>query len=124
MAIAWCFQDEQTPAIMKVRNSLECETALVPGLMWDLEVWNALLVARRLGRIRSIEDNARLLAALAVKRVAAPLDHVLALAVKHGLSSYDALYLGLAVERRLPLATLDAKLAQATRAERLEVLGG
>jgi predicted nucleic acid-binding protein len=65
----------------------------------------------------------RLLAALPIKRVAAPLEQVLALAVKHSLSSYDALYLGLALNRRLPVATLDEALTRAARAERLQVLG-
>jgi len=37
------------------------------------------------------------------------------LASRHGLSSYDASYLQLALRRRLPLATLDAALLAAMR---------
>lgn len=37
------------------------------------------------------------------------------LAVRYGLSAYDAAYLELAVWRSLPLATLDGALAEAAR---------
>jgi predicted nucleic acid-binding protein len=48
---------------------------------------------------------------------------VLGLAIRHRLSACDASYMALAVERALPLATLDRRLAAAARAEHLEVLG-
>jgi len=45
------------------------------------------------------------------------------LAMKHDLTAYDAAYLDLALRERLPLATLDRKLAAAARAENVPVLG-
>ena len=48
---------------------------------------------------------------------------VLALAMAHGLTAYDAAYLALAQERDLPLATLDQKLAAAARREDVALLG-
>jgi predicted nucleic acid-binding protein len=45
------------------------------------------------------------------------------LALKHGLTAYDATYLALAISERLPLATLDRELAAAARGEAVEVLG-
>jgi len=39
------------------------------------------------------------------------------LAAQHGLTTYDAAYLELAIRRGLPLATLDVSLARAARAE-------
>ncbi len=48
---------------------------------------------------------------------------ILAIAVTHGFSAYDAVYLTLAQERGLPLATLDRKLAGAARAKGVRVLG-
>jgi predicted nucleic acid-binding protein len=42
---------------------------------------------------------------------------VLALARRHGLTVYDALYLDLALRRDAVLSTLDTKLAQAARSE-------
>jgi predicted nucleic acid-binding protein len=40
-----------------------------------------------------------------------------ALATKHNLSFYDALYLELACRRRAPLATFDGRLMEAARSE-------
>ena len=48
---------------------------------------------------------------------------ILAIAVTHGLGADDAVYLALAQERGLSLATLDWKLAGAARAEGVRVLG-
>jgi predicted nucleic acid-binding protein len=48
---------------------------------------------------------------------------VLNLASSHALSAYDAAYLTLALDRKLPLATLDRKLVVAARAEGVEILG-
>ena len=48
---------------------------------------------------------------------------VLAVAMAHGLTAYDAAYLALAQEHGLPLATLDQKLAQAARHEGVALLG-
>ncbi len=124
MTMAWCFKDETTAASAQVRDRLAEETAIVPRILWDLEIWNALLVAHRRGRIRSVSENAVLLAALPVRRIGAPIERVLDLGQKHGLSTYDALYLALALRHGQPLATLDAHLADAARAEGLDVLGG
>jgi predicted nucleic acid-binding protein len=45
------------------------------------------------------------------------------LAIRHGLSAYDAAYLDLALREHLALATLDEKLAAAARAENVPVIG-
>lgn len=57
----------------------------------------------RLGRL-SIETEA-----------AAPSrkEHIISLALEHGLSGYDTLYLELAMRRRIKLATFDKRLAAA-----------
>jgi predicted nucleic acid-binding protein len=90
---------------------------------WEVEVGNGLLVAERRGRIRA-EDTELLLRgtqALAAERDDAGLDGAtaatLALARRHRLTVYDALYLELAARRSLPLATLDAALRRAAGAE-------
>ncbi|MEP7300375.1 MAG: type II toxin-antitoxin system VapC family toxin [Caldimonas sp.] len=44
------------------------------------------------------------------------------LALAHGLSACDAMYLDLALARRCPLATADVKLARAARRAGIEVL--
>ena len=45
------------------------------------------------------------------------------LATRHRLTGYDASYLALAVHEGRALATLDRKLAQAARHEKVEMLG-
>ena len=45
------------------------------------------------------------------------------LAAEHGLTVYDAVYLELALRRRLPLASLDVELVRAARSAGLETLG-
>lgn len=47
----------------------------------------------------------------------------LLLASSHVISAYDAAYLSLALNRNVPLVTLDRKLANAARKEGLTVLG-
>jgi len=44
------------------------------------------------------------------------------LAAKHGLSVYDAVYLELAVRRKLPLASRDAALSKAAQSCRVKLL--
>ncbi len=44
-------------------------------------------------------------------------------ATKHRLTGYDASYLALAVHEGRALATLDRKLAQAARLEKVELMG-
>ena len=45
------------------------------------------------------------------------------LARKHRLSFYDAAYLEIAQRRALPLATLDGALRDASRAEKIPLIG-
>lgn len=123
LTLAWCFHDELSEPVARVRDQLESEEAVAPRVHWDLEIWNGLLMAFRRGRIRSVEENARLIAELPVERLDAPLEQALILAARHQLSSYDALYLGLSLREAVPLATLDVRLATAARREGLDVLG-
>ena len=123
LALAWCFGDEIDEPAARVRDQLATDSAVVPRVLWDLEVWNALLVAFRRGRIASIEENARHLAELPLRRAQAPVEDALAVGLRHGLSSYDALYLALSLRERIPLATRDRRLAAAARTEGLPVLG-
>ncbi len=99
--------------------------APVPSLFWH-EARNILLIAERRGRIGAGEAASAMarLRRLPLEDAGAGRDGaILAIAAAHGLSAYDAVYLALAQERRLPLATLDRKLANAARAEGVEVLG-
>ena len=125
--MAWVFSDEACEATDALRDSLLNDRAVVPAL-WPIEVSNVLLVAARRGRI-SEDDWPRIrddLEALPIdvepESSSGVLDRVLPVASKHKLSVYDAMYLELALRLRLPLSTLDKKLAAAGRAAGVEVL--
>jgi predicted nucleic acid-binding protein len=108
-------------ALERVRT----DEARVPSL-WRFEVRNTLIVSERRGRLTE-SDTARFLHGLAYLRVTVDRSpeeaHVLALARHRGLTVYDAAYLELARREGGPLATLDAALATAARAERVPYLG-
>jgi predicted nucleic acid-binding protein len=120
VALAWCFEDEKHAAALDALDAIAASRGTVPWHWW-LEVSNGLLVARRRRRLR--REPAEILAALAALPLRVDTDalfagagnSVPALAETHGLSSYDAAYLELALRAGLPLATLDADLAHAAR---------
>jgi predicted nucleic acid-binding protein len=95
---AWCFPDESDPAADEAFNRLDRENAAVPALWW-VEIRNILVVGERRGRIDAAE-SARFLSDL--DQLPIHLDRepagdlVMALARKHALSVYDAVYLELA----------------------------
>ncbi len=128
VALSWCFHDEGTDVTRGLLERMSAETAAVPAL-WFLEMANALVTAERRGRI-----TASLTAEFAALIAQFDLDvddhsehraltHVLELARTHALSAYDGTYLDLAIRRRLPLATLDARLGAAAAKMGVEVLG-
>jgi predicted nucleic acid-binding protein len=122
---AWCFPDEDSPEAEVALERLTHEIALVPALWWA-EIRNVLIVAERRARIDATV-TARFLAdleRLPIQTDRSPTsDLVLALARRHGLTTYDAIYLELATRLSLPLATLDARLASAERADGVPLLG-
>lgn len=120
VAMSWLFPDEATPRTRALLNRMASETALVPG-WWFIEVTNVLAIAERRGRIARAESDAFIadIGRLAFERDDAAPDRafttLLGLCRLHGLTSYDAIYLDLAVRTNLPLATLDVDLRKAAR---------
>lgn len=127
IAVAWLLPDEQSPATDALATRLEDGTAVAPAL-WLLEVTNALLTAQRRKRLtdREVDRSLGVLTALPIDVESSlpgeSLALILALARKLGLTAYDAVYVELAHRRRLPLATLDVRLAEGARKIGLEVL--
>lgn len=127
MTMAWILPDESTPGTVRLRDSLVERTAVVPGL-WPVEVANVLLVATRHGRIEEgmwsalVEQIGCLPLETDSETGTRALTDALRLAREHGLTVYDAVYLELALRRRLPLATLDGDLTAAARRKGVEVL--
>ena len=128
VAMSWLFKDETTSATRALLERLESETAAVPDL-WYLEVANVLVLATRKGRITAAQsaDFIRQIQALDLQADEAAasraFDEVLPLAATHGLTSYDAVYLDLALRTKLPIATLDEPLRKAAKSHGIKLLG-
>jgi len=128
VALAWCFEDEQTPAIMNLLDRVVATGAVAP-LLWPLEALNGLLVAERRRRLTA-EKRVELTGLLRALPITLDNDtaeksweDTLNLAEAFRLSVYDATYLELARRRRLPLASMDRALRSAAGAIGVEVLG-
>jgi predicted nucleic acid-binding protein len=127
VAIAWCLKDESSGYADTVLERVVDEGAAAPG-HWSLEVANAILSAERRGRLAAEEvaGVSGLLDRLEIEIVPIGLStamwSVLAVAREHGLSAYDAVYLGLAQFRGVPLATLDERLRLACTSAGVELV--
>lgn len=125
VAMAWCFDDEASPATDAVLEQAVAGGCLMPAL-WRAEVANVLLVAERRGRITAAQRD-RFLALLdqipaAIEPTAPDSAALIWLAEKHQLSAYDAWYLWLAARNGGTLATIDTRLAAAARAAGVPVV--
>jgi len=128
IAMAWLFHDEATPKTATLLTRLATETALVPA-WWFIEITNVLAMAERKGRVTQTQSDAFVtdLAKLGIERDDEAPDraftHLLTMCRKHRLTSYDAIYLDLAVRRNLPLATLDDDLRKTAKKLGVRLLG-
>ena len=127
VAVAWCFDDESTPAAWALLDRLRTTPGHVPAL-WELEIGNILLGAERRRRITQARA-ALFLGILGELDIRVDPDlpgrafrDVLPLARAQRLTTYDATYLELAMRLGLPLATKDAALIRATNAVRVKTL--
>lgn len=115
--VGWVMPDEtgiDLPAL-----AAEHEDIVAPWLLWA-ELRNILIVSERRGRIPvgSAEQITDAVDAFGIALDTAPASAVvLDLARRHRLTVYDALYLELALRQGATLASLDAALLAAARAE-------
>jgi predicted nucleic acid-binding protein len=129
VALRWLLDDPVSPYAERVKQLLiKGARATVPAL-WHLEMSNGLAVAER----RSILSPANIDQALlqieqiVSQRVDTGSAYVstrqsLATARAFKLSAYDAVYMDLARDERLPLATLDERLRAAATQAGVELL--
>jgi len=128
ITMAWCFADEATVETAAVQDRLIAEAAVVPS-HWFLEVVNVLVMAEKRWRISAADASSflQLLSALDIQPDHETFPRAFAqlppLCRTHGLASYDAAYLDLALRRQLPLATLDDDLRRAAMGMGITVLG-
>ncbi len=127
VTLAWCFDDEATPATQQLLENLATASAVVPAL-WHLEVANALVLSQRRLRLTSARANqfVELISGLPiitdVDSISRSLHAVRELAQHLRLTAYDASYLDVALRHGIPLATKDAELARAARERAVELL--
>jgi predicted nucleic acid-binding protein len=120
VALAWCFEDEASPATDAILDWVKNEGAIVPSL-WHLEIGNILLLAERRGRTiqGGIIARLALMGELPITTDAETTGRawreILVLARGERLTTYDAAYLELAGRRGLPLATKDEALLGAAQ---------
>lgn len=128
VTMTWLFPDEATLQTAELLDRLSDESAVAPG-WWYLEVTNVLALAERKGRITAaqsaefIADLCKLGLEIANQSAGRAFDHLLPLARTHQLTTYDAMYLDLAVRCNLPLATLDDQLRKAATKLSVKLLG-
>ena len=125
ITMTWCYPDEHSGFAYRVLDELENRQAIVPSL-WAIEVENAVVVGERRRRL-TISDIARffeLLQGLSIETdiqtASRALGDTLQLARTHGLSTYVAAYLELAMREGLMLATLDSRVKKSGRSGRSE----
>ncbi|MCB8876350.1 type II toxin-antitoxin system VapC family toxin [Acidisoma silvae] len=126
VALAWCFEDEQTPAVMKLLDRVLLSGCYAPAL-WPVEAVNSLLMAERRQRITPSYRAQSLLRLAALPVVIdyaergsfTTLD---TLARQYKLTAYDASYLALALGLNVPLATRDKALIAAARSAGVPLL--
>ena len=125
VAAYWLMPDERHPVAEAAYKRIAQDPAVTPGLWW-YELRNVLMVNERSGRLDN-EKTARVLRLL--RRLPVGIDAdveeevLMRLARRHRLTVYDAAYLELALRKGHPLATLGAALANAARAEGVQLIG-
>jgi predicted nucleic acid-binding protein len=125
--MAWALSEKEGAWMDRVVQQMLSQGVSVPA-MWSLEVVNVALDAVKKGRMTERHFQVLLTEIqsfpITVDRFTheRALSRIAVLAKRHGLTSYDAAYLELAIRQDGVLATLDQSLAKAARAEGILVV--
>jgi predicted nucleic acid-binding protein len=120
VALAWIFERAkvgEAERAQQLLDGLDRQPVIVPPL-WHIEILNALVLGQRRNLVTRdlAADFLLTLRRMPIETdVAIPprQEYVLALAMEHRLTAYDAIYLELALRHRAALATFDRDLATA-----------
>jgi predicted nucleic acid-binding protein len=124
IAGSWFLPDEATTLTTALARRMADSGAAAPNLLWH-EVRNLHVSAWRRGRLPLSAFEAQLdaLEGLPLRDSGRGDGRLVTrLARQHGLTSYDAAYLAVAMANDLPLASLDKALRTAARAEGVALL--
>lgn len=115
----WYLENQATPYSQAIAERLKDDRACVPAL-WELELTNVLRTACVRQRLQAQAAQQVLvqlgMLPIEIDRHAVAPSELLALALRFGLTSYDASYLELALRLQWPLATQDTALRDAALA--------
>ncbi len=122
----WFLENQATPYSDAIIERLRDDRAAVPAL-WELEFTNLLRTACLRQRMTA-QAAQRVIAQIVslpidVDRQPVPASEILGLALRFGLTSYDAAYLELALRLQLPVATGDGPLRAAALAAGVGLAG-
>lgn len=121
----WFLENRSTAHTEAIAARLHSEKAHAPAL-WELEFTNVLRTACLRQRMTAAHAQAVVAEVdalpIEVDRTPARRSELLALALRFGLSSYDAAYLELALRMQLPVATKDGPLHDAAIASGVGVV--
>ena len=125
VAITWAMRDEDHSTADLAFQKLQTDSSAVVPAIWWYEIRNVLLANERRNRI-SPEDSIQFLSDLSGFEIELrPVENsqsTIEVARQQKLSVYDAAYLALAVDLRLPIATLDEALQSAARSVNVPLL--
>ena len=124
VVITWAMRDEDHPLADLAFQKMQTDSAVVPAIWW-YEVRNILVINERRNRI-SRDDSTQFLSdlsAFAIElRPPENSQFTIDLARQHHLSVYDAAYLTLAIQQKVPIATLDEALQSAAASMKVPLL--
>jgi len=121
VTISWVALSQSSTATDHLLDDVAAGIPFTVSVLWMFEVANSLLVLMRRKRIDPDECSrargilSRLTPIVDDEGPRFALGEITDLALKHGLSVYDAAYLELAIRKRLPLASRDADLNRAAK---------
>lgn len=112
----WYVGNQATPYTEAIALKLQEDRAIVPAL-WEREIANVLRTAclRQALNARDAQEVLAQILSLPIevdRHLTSPAE-LLALALRYGLTSYDAAYLDVALRLQVPVATQDGALRDA-----------
>ncbi len=125
---SWFLADEVSEYATRVLNQMQDGAPVHAPSLWVLEITNVLFNAQRRKRIDKKHRDAALesIASLPVKvcpsATLSDITIIQEFAEKYQLTAYDAEYLRVAKDLKLPLATQDGNLIAAAKREKVLVL--